>query len=465
MPTIEVRIPPEKSEIEEWNSYYAEPEDLKNVLPDAPTLDFPEEQVARLRMGSNSIYMSPLNDAMHGPVMVKKIRKWEQADGRWSNAINKNGPLILLNRVTMFCVPQEAVSYLRFTPVHWLARILLSPRTCFSYHDAECAIRAIATFRKRAPEWIEENQKIRHLTMGVLLPRTLYECCHFLPLRRSPGLADYLFRYRRSKIEYLRLVAKAWDRTGSLKISPKKAFEEMPDKLLGEYDARRSGLALQAFLAGLGPGMEQEYGQVFTYRDLEDKWIGSLSVAPAFPLDLKVYSGKCVGRFLPRDDARGIFLGAITNCCQYPGEAADSSAWHGQSSPDGGFFVVEDRRGAVLAQSWAWRSTVDRRRFESQPDGYKCLIGTGKLVACFDSVESKGMNEEQRQSVASAYTLMAQALVEDRGYQAVLVGGDERLGLQCLPEFVGEPAVSTPKDVYSDARKRQIVIASEERGA
>jgi hypothetical protein len=60
-------------------------------------------------------------------------------------------------------------------------------------------------------------------------------------------------------------------------------------------------------------------------------------------------------RRLEPGDPRGLFLGQYVNCCQHLTGHAASCAEHGFKSPDGGFYVVTDRGGVIIGQSWAWR--------------------------------------------------------------------------------------------------------------
>jgi hypothetical protein len=62
--------------------------------------------------------------------------------------------------------------------------------------------------------------------------------------------------------------------------------------------------------------------------------------------------GGLTGRFLPRSDVRGLYLGQYSNSCQHPWNMGAECAYHGQSSPHGAFFVVEDKEGNIVAQSW-----------------------------------------------------------------------------------------------------------------
>jgi hypothetical protein len=75
---------------------------------------------------------------------------------------------------------------------------------------------------------------------------------------------------------------------------------------------------------------------------------------------------------LAANDIRGLFLGELTDCCQSIGGAGSECAAHGFTSEDSGFYVVENAKGQIIGQTWAWR-------------GEK-----GELV--FDSLETLGQN-------------------------------------------------------------------------
>ena len=112
-----------------------------------------------------------------------------------------------------------------------------------------------------------------------------------------------------------------------------------------------------------------------SYEKYEARYLASQKVPSQFPLDRSWTKDNLTGRFLPRNDPRGVFLGEHTACCQHPAGQGDSSAWHGMEDPNGGFFVVENTRGKIVAQSWTWVSD------------------SGGLV--FDNVEAKGIGAQQ----------------------------------------------------------------------
>jgi len=58
---------------------------------------------------------------------------------------------------------------------------------------------------------------------------------------------------------------------------------------------------------------------------------------------------------LPDGDYRGLLLGEYTACCQHLANAGRDCAAHGFLSENGGFYVVEDKQGQIVGQTWAWR--------------------------------------------------------------------------------------------------------------
>lgn len=55
-------------------------------------------------------------------------------------------------------------------------------------------------------------------------------------------------------------------------------------------------------------------------------------------------------------DPRGLTLGQHTDCCQYIGGAGRSSAKHGYTKPNGGFYVVtKEGDDRIQSQAWVWR--------------------------------------------------------------------------------------------------------------
>ena len=149
-------------------------------------------------------------------------------------------------------------------------------------------------------------------------------------------------------------------------------------------------------------------------------------------LNNKVYTG----RFLPRSDTRGLHLGEYTNCCQHPGGVGEACAYHGQLSPYGAFFVIEDEKKNILAQSWVWEAkerTQDER-------------GTVYSV-CFDNIETKGA-QGREELIIRIYEKAAKLMKAD----TIHIGeGYTKVNLNHLPE--------ASKDAKKD--KKQVLIDDE----
>lgn len=68
---------------------------------------------------------------------------------------------------------------------------------------------------------------------------------------------------------------------------------------------------------------------------------------------------------LPRGDIPGLFLGKIVNCCQSIGGVAESCAIDGFTNPKSGFYVVLDKQGSIVGESWAWEGISKTLVFDS----------------------------------------------------------------------------------------------------
>ena len=145
---------------------------------------------------------------------------------------------------------------------------------------------------------------------------------------------------------------------------------------------------------------------------------------------------------LGHDDPRGPFLGEYTLCCQHPEGAGESCVRHGMESPHGGFYVVEDRNGKIVLQSWVWR---------------------WDNVVVFDNIEGL------RCDYGVAYDLyyeVSQRMLGRLGVDEVRVGtgGNDLPPIEeaGLPE--AESRIDTPYGCWSDATDEQLVLAKKEGG-
>ena len=111
------------------------------------------------------------------------------------------------------------------------------------------------------------------------------------------------------------------------------------------------------------------------YRRLEEIYLLSQNVPlPEWANNNEIKVGKYIGRFLPRNDTRGIFLGEYTECCQHPENAAYGSAFDGCLSPKACFFVIEDNSRQIHIQSYVWEDRDGNICFDSFEKGSRELF-------------------------------------------------------------------------------------------
>jgi hypothetical protein len=149
------------------------------------------------------------------------------------------------------------------------------------------------------------------------------------------------------------------------------------------------------------------------------------------------------GKFyrLAADDIRGLFLGEMTACCQSIGGVGASCAIHGYTSPDSGFYVVENAKGKIVAETWAWRGD--------------------KGEMCFDSLETLGQNVTPKQWLkiiqATAQELTDKNKNHDLSALHIGKGGNTPLE---IPLHFTLSSTAEPKDYhgYRDSKDKQIVV-------
>lgn len=174
------------------------------------------------------------------------------------------------------------------------------------------------------------------------------------------------------------------------------------------------------------------------------------------------------------DDALGFVVGELTNCCQRIGDLAEVSMEHAMTSNNGKIFVVYNKLGELVAQSWVWRN--------------------GNML-CFDNVEvpwnfirkhlDKGLlelykvylvgaNEFIKQDKIGYAKALEEGLIDEaKAHQLVLskvtMGtGNNDLNLDCdditvkdpFPRFLGhyKPMANMPHYIYTDSDS-QVILA------
>lgn len=142
---------------------------------------------------------------------------------------------------------------------------------------------------------------------------------------------------------------------------------------------------------------------------------------------------------LLKNDPRGLFLGDYTNCCQKPGGAGETCAWHGVASEDGAFYVVEDKTGKIVAQSWTWRD--------------------GDIIV-FDNIECLGSLKDRKETLKQLYTDVANKIIGILAVKQVNVGmgyDDSDGMLDAFNTAIGPYRAKTPKGCYTDAGNQKII--------
>ncbi len=121
-------------------------------------------------------------------------------------------------------------------------------------------------------------------------------------------------------------------------------------------------------------------------------------------------------------DKEGPFLGLATACCQHLHNSGADCAKAGWKSPVSAFYVIRNKEGRIVGQSWAWRSSC------------------GKYIV-FDSVEGRSFVPVE--IIAELIRLAAKTISSQYslGVQELLIG-DTNYGLtKALHKYFGYPEV------------------------
>ncbi len=373
----------------------------------------------------------------------------------FAGTLNASDALALQSAVEAYShqMLQAGASAEQANPVRLLMNLKIGAfaEALHTLHDGDLSTLSASDIRGIAESWqIEGALKLsltfgndwkKWLDLGLRLdpPRDYQASTNMLSLASSDelkGLAPILQRFfREDASDLLRLTLK-WptlspeDREA---IAQMNSFRNILNALaVSNYpDALDSAFAIEANKWSIPENI---------YRETEQRFIASRDLPSPFP-DTKWISpdGNLRGFFLDRSDPRGLYLGHHTNSCQHPGGAGRTCAWYGQESPFSGFFVVTDRNGDIIAESWAW------------------VADDGSLV--FDNVEAKGLGSRDA-SVGAIYQQAANDLVNQ--FRSVSIGtANSDLDLSAWTQ-VGQNAIPLPADYaneYSDAAN-QVLLAS-----
>lgn len=324
----------------------------------------------------------------------------------------------------VFRLTEEQIALLKpvFKWFHWVLRLV--PEDQWNEHFVRAAFNLAVTFGGRVKQLVpgDANAQVIH-DLGINL-RPPY----------AKEIADLIWRHRETDYAGAVQIANSWETLVSLGAHPGMPLRKLKElhTSLSYEEVKHAEFAAECARWGVSQ---------WQFEGLQERWLRGLQglTYESVPW-VSVTHGEYRFYRLAKDDPRGIFLGLHTDCCQHPGGAASSSAWHGHESPDGAFVVVE-YRGQVVAQSWAWRRTDDPRYAH---------------VLVLDNIEVLGRDEERVKAVRHLYECGAREFLGCLGIREVRAGvGYTDVPLDDLPVVDPVPA---PAGVYSDAG-RQVLLA------
>ena len=286
------------------------------------------------------------------------------------------------------------------------------------------AVVLTSLFGKQYHVWLQKWSSVNNST-------DIHDATYWLYANPTPKLGDYLLRWVAHAKQYdLGLITQHCRAEHDLSLKPSVLAAQIRQEI-SEYRYNRDSVVETAFAL---ESMQHDISRN-SFHDYLPRYTASLQV-PHFLSTVK-QEGLAVeinglrGYFLQRQDPRGLYLGHYTNCCQHPSGVGASCAWAGQEHPQSGFFVIEDKQGDIIAQSWCWYTA----------DGF-----------CFDNVEAKGLGQ-RTETVQAIYQAIADRLLFDR-----VTMGTGLSDLQIPLQWIQTPALSCPTSGYSDAG-RQVLLA------
>ena len=302
--------------------------------------------------------------------------------------------------------------------------------------ENESAVKLLTTF---GANWRTVNGKPGWLELQERLGRNAHDATTWLampPKDSANSLGSFLLRFYDREPNEIGVIAKRWETMTEAQRSASYK-EVLSTALSSQYaDAKHNGLAVEAARWGV---------DTKEFTGIQERFLKSLETPSPFPLEQTWTSDGLTARFIPRADARGLFLGRHTDCCQHPSNSTGrSSAWLGQESPSAGFFVVESgKRKDIVAQSLVWESD------------------NGGLM--FDSIEGKKISD-RAEKVADLYEKAAADLKGK--YHTINIGngsvaGQSITGLKRWVQVDDANTMKLPFDYggYTDARTTQVRLA------
>jgi len=286
-----------------------------------------------------------------------------------------------------------------------------------SEHLILACLKACEVFGERAAGWLGSDLAEWH-DRGIELNKL------------SETAAEWLYARRKAPVDVIRRAVKL----AALEECIRKHFgKELSELTIGEADSLVTSLTFSG-VRDLDFALEAAAHKVSQEDFLrwQDRWLARSVPYEAVPwVDIEV-DGYRFTR-LDRNDPRTLFAGEHTDCCQHPGSAGASCAWHAVESPDGAVVVVE-RYGKIVAQSWTWRS--------------------GDTLV-LDNIEL--LSNKYESGVWAAYEAGCREMLGKLGVQAVHVGTAYN-DMDAVGKL--EPASALPAPAaYTDANKQRLMCS------
>lgn len=277
----------------------------------------------------------------------------------------------------------------------------------------------------------------------------IHEASQLLPFGQYRELKDLglflLQHYGKYNTTTLNLITSGWkDLTPEQKKLPIKdlertVFEDKAQSLLSTKTINNINFAMEAAKWWQDEndddeddddydGYDDEDDEVVSYSELEKTYLDAQKIPLPKWANNNVTIENLRGRFLPRSDPRGLFLGFYSNSCQHPWNVGRDCAYDGLMNPKSAFFVVENvKNNDIIAQSWVWEDI------------------NGNIV--FDNVEANGIGLQRMPIVQKIYKQIADKM-ENRLVNIGTRGTD--MEIENLPPAQEIIRLQDP-DLYSDA--------------
>ena len=296
--------------------------------------------------------------------------------------------------------------------------------------------RILNVFGKSWEQWLRKFDGDIHKAAQILPPGNT---------RELNGLGLFLLQYYgKYNTTILNLISSGWKKLSpeERKMPPglleRMVFERKAKELLSTQKIENMDFAMEAGkwweYDSYNVDIEEEIEEEIEYKTLEKLYIDSQNVPlPKWAENNTTTIGNLTGRFLPRSDPRGMFLGMYSNSCQHPWNVGADCAYHGQASPHGAFFVVENNKTQeIIAQSWVWEDN------------------DGDVV--FDNVEANGIGPVIMPVVNQIYKQVADNM---KGRLVHIGEGGTDLDIKHLPK--SRNPIKLPENLYSDAKQQRIL--------